>query len=275
MVVKAADKQLAGTAFSVSGEGPPLILVHGLGLNRHMWQWQQAALATRYTVITYDLLGHGQSAKPAGPYTMRQMTDQIGALMDHLQLQRCALAGFSLGGLIVQAFAVAHPQRVSALAILNAAHGRTEQERAALLGRVQQVRELGPASTVDAALQRWFSADFAARSPEVLAQVRDWVLANDPEVYPEVYLLLARADIGLEDAIATIQCPTLVMTGEKDYGNSPAMSRRIAALINGARLEILPGLRHMALAEEPARVNEILLGFLGDALHEEEAKVQA
>lgn len=275
MVVKAADKQLAGTAFSVSGEGPPLILVHGLGLNRQMWQWQQAALADRYTVITYDLFGHGQSARPAGPYTMRQMTDQICALMAHLGLQRCALAGFSLGGLIVQAFALAHPQRVSALAILNAAHGRTEEERAALMGRVQQVREQGPASTVDAALQRWFSPAFAARAPEVLAQVRDWVVANDPRVYPEVYLLLARADIGLEDAIATIQCPTLVMTGEEDYGNSPAMSRRITALISGARLEILPGLRHMALAEDPARVNEILLGFLSDALMEEEAKAQA
>lgn len=274
MGLKSADQKLPGTAFSVSGEGPPLILVHGLGLNRQMWQWQQAALATRYTVITYDLLGHGQSAKPAGSYTMQQMTDQICALMDHLLLERCALAGFSLGGLIVQAFTVAHPQRVSALVILNAAHGRSEQERAALMGRVQQVREQGPASTVDAALQRWFSADFATHSPEVLAQVRDWVLANDPEVYPEVYHLLARADIGLENAIAAIKCPTLVMTGEQDHGNSPAMSRRIAALIAGARLEILPGLRHMALAEDPARVNEILLGFLNEALHEEAATAQ-
>ena len=272
MTLKDADKQLAGTAFNVSGEGPPLILVHGLGLNRHMWQWQQAALVDRFTVVTYDLFGHGQSARPVGPYTMRQMTDQICALMDHLALEHCALAGFSLGGLIVQAFAVAHPQRVSALAILNAAHCRTDKERAALMGRVQQVREQGPGATVDAALQRWFSADFAARSPQVLAQVRDWVLANDPQVYPEVYHLLARADIGLEDAIASIQCPTLVMTGQEDCGNSPAMSQRIAALIAGARLEILPGLRHMALAEDPARVNDILVGFLADVLHEGEVQ---
>jgi pimeloyl-ACP methyl ester carboxylesterase len=205
---------------------------------------------------------------------MEQMTNQICALMDHLALDRCALAGFSLGGLIVQAFALAHPQRVTALAILNAAHGRTEQERASLLGRVQQVREQGPGSTVEAALQRWFTADFAAHSPQVLAQVRDWVLANDPQVYPEVYTLLAQADIGLEQAIAAISCPTLVMTGEEDYGNSPRMSQRIAALIAGARLEILPGLRHMALAEDPALVNEILVGFLTDALIEPEAQAR-
>ena len=275
MALKGADQQLAGTAFSVSGEGPPLILVHGLGLNRHMWQWQRDALAANFTVIAYDLFGHGQSDKPTGPYTMEQMTNQICALMDHLGLERCALAGFSLGGLIVQAFALAHPQRVSALAILNAAHGRTEQERASLLGRVQQVREQGPGSTVEAALQRWFSADFAARSPQVLAQVRDWVLANDPQVYPEVYKLLAQADIGLEQAIAAISCPTLVMTGEEDYGNSPEMSQRIAALIAGARLEVLPGLRHMALAQDPALVNEILVEFLTDALIDQEAQVRA
>jgi pimeloyl-ACP methyl ester carboxylesterase len=109
----------------------------------------------------------------------------------------------------------------------------------------------------------------------VLAQVRDWVLANDPQVYPEVYKLLAQADIGLEQAIAAISCPTLVMTGEEDYGNSPEMSQRIAALIAGARLEVLPGLRHMALAEDPALVNEILVEFLTDALIDQEAQARA
>ena len=150
------------------------------------------------------------------------MTGQIAALMDHLGLQRCALAGFSLGGLIVQAFALAYPQRVNALVILHAAHGRTEQERASLMARVAQVREHGPASTVDAALQRWFTSDFADQAPRVLEQVRQWVVANDARVYPELYYLLAQADIPLERAIAQIDCPTLVITGEQDYGNSPA-----------------------------------------------------
>ena len=257
---------LPGTAYQYSGEGPALIMVHGLGLNRHMWQWQREALNKHFTVIEYDLLGHGESAKPAGPYTLQQMTGQIAALMDHLALKRCALAGFSLGGLIVQAFALAYPQRVNALVILNAAHGRTEQERTSLMGRVAQVREHGPASTVDAALQRWFTSDFADQAPQVLEQVRQWVMANDAQVYPELYYLLAQADIPLERAIAQIDCPTLVVTGEQDYGNSPEMSRRIADLIPGARVEILAGLRHMALAEDPALVNSLVLPFLQQAL---------
>jgi len=257
---------LPGTAYQSSGDGPALIMVHGLGLNRQMWQWQREALNKHFTVIEYDLLGHGESAKPAGPYTLQQMTGQIAALMDHLGLQRCALAGFSLGGLIVQAFALAYPQRVNALVILNAAHGRTDQERNSLMARVAQVKEHGPASTVDAALQRWFTSDFADQAPQVLEQVRQWVMANDAQVYPELYYLLAQADIPLEKAIAQIDCPTLVITGEHDYGNSPQMSRRIADLIPGARVEILAGLRHMGLAEDPVQVNGLMLPFLQRAL---------
>jgi 3-oxoadipate enol-lactonase len=270
MVMQAAINsgagELPGTAYQCSGEGPALIMVHGLGLNHHMWQWQRDALKSHFTVIEYDLLGHGESARPPGPYTMQKMTGQIAALMDHLGLQRCALAGFSLGGLIVQAFALAFPERVNALVILNAAHGRSDEERASLMGRVAQVREHGPASTVEAALQRWFTSGFAEKAPQVLEQVRQWVMANDAEVYPELYYLLAQADIPLAQAIAQIDCPTLVITGEEDYGNSPEMARRIADLIPGARLEILAGLRHMALAEDPDQVNGLMLPFLQQAL---------
>jgi 3-oxoadipate enol-lactonase len=257
---------VAGTVSSVSGDGPPVVMVHGLGLNRAMWQYQQAALSKHFRVIVYDLLGHGESAKPRGAYSMAQMIEQIRALMDELALERAALVGFSLGGLIVQAFTLAHPGRVSALAILNAAHARSDADRKALMARVAQVRENGPASTVNAALERWFTASFADSHPQVLAQVRDWVLANDAQVYPELYYLLSQADIGLEQSISAIACPTLVMTGEQDYGNSADMARRMAALIPGAELEILPGLRHMALMEAPELVNGCLDRFLGRAL---------
>jgi pimeloyl-ACP methyl ester carboxylesterase len=251
------------TVFSVSGEGFPVIMVHGLGLNRHMWQWQRDDLvAAGFNVITYDLMGHGESPKPIGPYPMSLMLDQIIELMDHLEIPRCALVGFSLGGLIVQAFALAHPERVAALGILNAAHERTDEERASLMVRVNQARDLGPAATVDAALQRWFTTDFAESSPEVIAKVREWVVANDGDAYPELYYLLAHADIGLEQAISNINCPTVVITGEHDFGNSPEMAQRIAMRIPKAELEIITGLRHMALAEDPSAVNEILVRFL-------------
>jgi pimeloyl-ACP methyl ester carboxylesterase len=239
-----------------------VVLVHGLGLNQHMWQWQVPALEDRYRVIRYDLLGHGASEAPADPCTMEMMVQQLAELMQHLQLKPCALLGFSLGGLIVQAFTLAHPERIAALGVLHAAHGRTDEQRAAIMLRVEQSRESGPAATITAALERWFSGEFASRNPEVPEQVRQWVTANDPQVYPNLYRLLAIADIGLEESIRAITCPTLVMTAEEDYGNSPAMSERIAARIQGAQLEILPALRHMALAEDPDTCNRLIGNFL-------------
>lgn len=254
------------TAFADDGEGPTVVLVHGLGLNQAMWQWQLPALKKCYRVVTYDLLGHGDSAKPSGPYHMAQMVDQLCQLIDDLGVDRCTLIGFSLGGLIVQAFTLAHPDRVSALGILHAAHGRTPEQRASIMERVAQCRVSGPGATVSDALSRWFSTEFAKQNTDVLEKVRQWVLANDPTIYPELYQLLATADIGLEDSIASIKCPTLVLTGDEDYGNSPEMAQRISSSIPNAQLKVLKGLRHMALAEDPDQVNRLLTHFLGEAL---------
>jgi len=253
---------MSATAYDIYGAGAPVILIHGLGLNRAMWQWQLPALSSRFQVVCYDLLGHGDSPKPAGPYTMEQMVAQLDDLMVDLDISRAALVGFSLGGLINRAFALAYPRKTTALVILNSAHARTAAQRDSIELRVRQAKESGPAATVDAALERWFSKDFARRNPVLLKQVRQWVVANDASVYPDLYRLLAEGDKGLETQISAIDCPTLIVTGEEDHGNSPEMTRQMAALMPNARAEVLPGLRHMALAEDPATINGLLVEFL-------------
>ena len=255
-----------GTVFESAGEGPPVVLVHGLGMTRQMWDWQWPALTGRFQAVRYDLLGHGASDKPREAYSLTRFADQIADLMDGLGIDRAALVGFSLGGMIVRAFALARPERVTALAILNSAHGRTEEERAAILMRVEQVAREGPQATVDAALARWFTPSYGASHPEVLDRVQRWILANDREVYPLIYRVLAEGDSELAEAVAAIRSPTLVMTGGEDHGNSPGMARRMAEMIPGARCEIVPGLRHMGLAEDPEAFNRPLLDFLKEAL---------
>ena len=84
--VNRQEERIGGTAFSMSGTGRPVVLVHGLGLNRHMWQWQLDALTPRFRVIRYDLPGHGGSDKPRGPCSMEQMVDQLLTLIDDLEL---------------------------------------------------------------------------------------------------------------------------------------------------------------------------------------------
>ncbi len=256
----------AGTAYELRGQGPAVVLVHGMGLNRAMWQWLLPALTPRFRVLSFDLIGHGESADPVGQPALQTFAAQIIELLDACGLTRCAVVGFSLGGMIARRFAIDHPNRMSALAILHSAHDRSAAERAAIGRRAATVRQSGPTVTVDAALARWFTDDFRVRHPEMMDLVRRWVTANRKEVYAPIYRVLAEGDAEIADPIAEIRCPTLVMTGAEDVGNSPDMARRMASAIPGARIAILPGLRHMALAEDPTTFNAPLVSFLTETL---------
>jgi len=258
-----------GTSWSREGSGSPLILVHGLGMNRQMWQWQMKSLSAHFTVINYDLLGHGKSINPEIPCHLSQFTRQLLALMEGMNLDCCNLVGFSLGGLIVQDFALNHPEKVNTLVILNTAHARTRTERNEVLARVQQVKEYGPAATVEDALERWFNNNFSSKNPEIMDKIRSWIMSNDKDIYHGIYRLFAECDETLKDSISSIRCPTLVMTGENDPGNSPEMTQRIAKLIPDARAEIIKGLRHMGLVENPEAFNSRLTSFFQEVFSEQ------
>ena len=253
------------TAWERHGSGPPVVLIHGFGLNRAMWQWQLPALTRHFSVLTYDLLGHGESAPPIGTPDLAMFSRQLLGLMDRCGIERAAVVGFSLGGMIARRVALDHPGRLSALAVLNSPHDRTPAEREAVRKRVRQTEEQGPAANVEPALERWFTPAFRAEAPETITLIRAWIMRNDSAVYPQIYRVLAEGDAELVEGLERIACPTLVMTGSDDPGNTPAMARAMAGLIPGARLVILPGLRHMALAEQPAAVNALLCAFLRDA----------
>ena len=253
-----------GTVYDLTGpkDAPAVVLIHGLGLNRAAWQWLAPDLSECYRVLTYDLLGHGESGPPPPDPVLRTLSDQLTGLLDHVGLDRVAIVGFSLGGMIARRFTQDHGARVTALGILHSPHRRTEEAQAAILARVEQAKSEGPSATVEAALVRWFTDAYRAANPEMMELVRSWVTANDPAIYPQVYRILAE---GIDEIVAPnppITAPTLVITGEEDYGNGPEMTRAIAAEIAGAEALVLPGLRHMALAEDPAAFNRPLMDFL-------------
>ncbi len=252
------------TAFDQTGPAgaPVVVLVHGLGLNRAVWQWMVPALSQHFRVVSYDLLGHGESPPPAGQPALRDLADQLAALLDHLHIARAAVVGFSLGGMVARRFAQDHPDRVWALGLLHTAHRRTASAQAAIQLRVAQAAAHGPAATVEQALERWYTASCRLSRPDLMDLTRAWVLANDPRVYPLFYRILAD---GVDEIVAPsppISCPALVLTADEDYGNGPEMSAAIASEIKGARLVILKGLRHMALAEDPGAVNRPVIDFL-------------
>ncbi len=243
---------------------PPLVLIHGLGLNQAMWREQVPAFCLDRQVITYDLYGHGQSPPP--PSSSEQLSlalfaHQFAGVMAHFDLPPAIIAGFSLGGMIARRIAMDTPDLVAGLAILNSPHARTAAGKAAIQARVHQALVEGPRATIEAALERWFTAGFHVANPAVMDDVRRWVLANDPAVYSKIYQLLVDGVTELIAPSPPITVPSLVLTGDEDFGNNPAMSAAIAAEITGASLVILPGLRHMVMLEAPNIFNHHLAQF--------------
>lgn len=256
-----------GTVYDLTGpdDAPVVVLIHGLGLSRAVWQWLTPELS-RFRTLIYDLIGHGETAPPEGQPTLRDLAAQLAALLDHLDIDQAAITGFSLGGMIARRFAQDYPKRTTALVILHSAHRRSEKAQSAIRFRVAQAEEHGPAATVELALERWYTDAARAARPDLMELTRQWVLANDPAVYPKLYRILAH---GVDEIVAPkppITCPTLVLTGDEDHGNNPDMSVAIATEIPRARLVILKGLRHMALAEDPPAVNRPVVTFLTEVL---------
>jgi pimeloyl-ACP methyl ester carboxylesterase len=253
-----------GSVYELSGpaDARVIVLVHGLGLNRHVWQKFSSRFAHRYRVLNYDLYGHGESARLQGTPSLTMFSEQLLGLLDELAIDQCSIIGFSLGGMINRRFAMDHPDRLRALAILNSPHEREPEAQKQVEQRALDSAAGGPGATLDATIERWFTADFIAANPDFIATVRGWVLANDPASYALCRQVLAFGVVELIRPQPPITHPTLIMTCEHDSGSTPAMSQTIASEIDGAQVVIVPGLQHMGLCENPSFFIAALVEFL-------------
>ena len=247
------------TVYAVEGAGPALLLIHGVGARMDAWDGVVAALGGRFTTIRFDLRGHGDSSKPPGPYSAALFAEDAVALLDHLGIGRCHVAGHSLGAMVALRLALDAPGRVERLALLSAVAGRTEEERQRVMERLAIVEHGIPGEHFHRSLGRWFSDEFRRANPELLERYAARNMENDPRAYAAAYHVLATTDQA--DEAARIRIPTLIATGEGDIGSNPRMARLLHARIPGSELEILPGLRHAILIEAPTLVARLLTSF--------------
>jgi (E)-2-((N-methylformamido)methylene)succinate hydrolase len=239
----------------------PLVLIHGVGLDHTMWLPVVDELRHRRT-ITYDMVGHGAACKPPGPYTLSTFVDQLSAIVVALDCN-VDLVGFSMGALVAEGFAIsAGGARLERMVLLNGVHDRSDHERQAIVDRVAEVRAGGFETTVEPALQRWFTPAFAAARPAVVDAVRQRLLHNDLRAYADAYEVFATADAELASRVADITQPTLVATGSDDQRSTPAMARALADVLPNGRSSVLHGLRHLAPLESPDAVAALIDGFL-------------
>lgn len=249
--------------YEEKGSGEPLIFIHGVGLDHTMWNQQIDSLSDTFRVIVYDMLGHGGSEHPPGPYSLSQYVEQLSGLMDYLHIKKTHLVGFSMGGMVAQAFALVYKNKLKTVTIMNAVANRTDEQRKGILARVEEVRENGPLSTIEPAIHRWFNPTFIESQQEVVNQVRKRLETNNPASYLAAYTLFATADAELWPRLQNIKTPAFIITAENDIGSNPEMARLMHEQIKGSEMKIIPDMKHMLPVEGADIINKELRLFIG------------
>jgi len=260
------------TAVEVTGVGPLVVLMHGGIANRSIWRPQVEALRHDYTVLTYDLRGHGDTRTiehRSGPgaagatridaYPPRLYAEDLEALVEALELEPFALVGLSLGGLIAQEYALANPGRVRALVIADSWVVTVASRPGRLLGRALTPVVAGGLSVLGTRpLGRLARAGINGGRGEEAALSGEATASTDRQEAVRVFRGLAFHDT--RDRLPLITAPTMVIVGERD--RSRAQSQLMARLIEGAELVQLTGAGHNTNLQRPAEFSAAVLGFL-------------
>lgn len=244
-------------------DAPAILFVNSLGTDFRIWEGVVAHLGDRWRVVLHDKRGHGLSDAPAAPYSIDDHTDDLVALADHLGLDRFALIGLSIGGLIGQSLAIRAPERLAALVLADtAARIGTAESWAA---RIEAVEQGGLEPIADAVMQRWFTPDFRKNRPVELAGWRNLLLRTPSEGY--VGSCAAVRDADLTDRLSAIAAPTLVVAGDLDLSTPPDLVRATADRISGARFETIASCGHIPPIEQPAAFAALIVRHLEETGH--------
>ena len=241
------------------GSGPPLVLIHGFGSSEVDWELQVPALKDRYRMIMPDLRGFGQSSKDVGPHCMEQLVSDLRALLEHLEIERFSLLGYSLGGVVSFAFSVEEPERIERLILVNtwpSFRPTTLRKKWEVFMRRTLVRMSGMDKMAKVLGKRLFPEE----GQELLRSTFEERYAkNDKSVYLE--LLQTLPTWSVRDQIGGLTMPTLVIGAEHDYTPHSEKEAYVADMPN-ATLELVEGSRHGTPFDRTEYFNARVLEFM-------------
>ena len=240
-------KTPAGSAYVEAGTGEPLVLIHGVGLNKQVWEPQLDEFSNAFRVIAYDTIGHGHSPISARDISLDDYFDQLVELLDSLDISSVNLCGHSMGALITLGFSLKYPERVRRIIPMMGAYDRSleHQQRSRKVADI--LASPDAATLMDSTLKRWFTRqDYAdpARQDRI-SQVRGWLQQADKSGYSRAYRIFAENGETYIGQLANIKAPALFITAENDPNSTPEMSRRMAAEVQQGKVYVMPGERHM------------------------------
>ena len=247
-------------AYSVEGNGPPLILVHGIGAARDTWRFLMPHLKQHFTVANYDLRGHGASPCPGVPFGLEELVADLERLRERVGFETCHIAGHSLGGMIGPAYARAFPDRVLSLGILSTAAFRTEDDSQKVWAVVRAMEEKGVPNILETLIDRWYTDDFIAQHRDIVDRRLKQVVDTDPEVFLNVFRIYAGTE--MSPWLHEVTAPSLVLTGENDGGCNPRLNQQIHDALPNSELVILPNYKHSILLEAGEIVAQNMISFV-------------
>jgi len=252
-------------AYTDSGIGRPVVLIHGYPFNRSLWNEQIAALSSSYRVIAPDLRGFGESESAPGTATMNVMAQDVGLLLNHLGIARAAIGGLSMGGYVALAFYKQLPSRVRTLVLADTrAQADTEEGKQTRAQQAEKALNEGMAGIADAMLPKLLTPETVSKRPEVVKSVRDMMLKTKPEGAAAALHGMAERD-DQTALLAKITVPALVMVGAEDAITPVADSEKMHAAIPGSRLVVIENAGHVSNLERTEQFNDALLSFLKES----------
>ena len=236
---------------------PALVLANSLGSDLHIWDDVVEQLSDYFRIVRYDIRGHGLSEASPSPYSVRDLSEDVVALMDLLEISRAVICGVSVGGIIAQSLALDHPERVRALVLSDtgARIGSVESWQQ----RIATVRESGLQALKEPTMERWFSEQFRQRHATAVRGYSTMLMKTAPEGYLGTCCALGDADF--RPTASQIKVPTLVLCGAEDIATPPELGKELASLIPGSQFSLIEGAGHLPCIERPGAMAERMMKF--------------
>jgi len=249
-------------AYTDTGTGRPVVLIHGYPFNRSLWNEQVAALSANHRVIAPDLRGFGESEASDGTATMNRMAQDVALLLDHLEIARATIAGLSMGGYVALAFYKQFASRVRALILADTrAQADTDEAKQTRAQQAEKALAEGMAGIADAMLPKLLTPETVSKRPEIVKRVRDMMLKTKPQGAAAALRGMAERD-DQTSLLAKITVPALILVGAEDAITPVGDSEQMAQAIAGSRLVVFENAGHVSNLERTDEFNQALLEFL-------------
>ena len=251
-------------AWERMGAGEPLLLIHGLGYARWGWEPVLPGLAERFSVVLFDNRGIGESDGPPGPYTAAEMASDAIRVLDEAGIARAHVVGTSLGGMVAQELAVAHPERVERLVLACTTPGgpKAHPMPQVTLALMAEAATLEPAVALRRFVENALAPATVPAHPELVDQIMAHRLATAQDPVAWAAQAAAGATFDAYDRLGALIAPTLVQHGHEDVVVDPRNADLLVALLPNARLERFPGTGHLFFWEAPERFVSSVSAFL-------------